>query len=372
MKKQQVAFLLLLLMFSLITACSMEISKVEDLSAPTDGIITATMYPTFTPRATATIIPATAIPTVEPVMGKVTAQINVRQSPSTASESVGMLGINSEVQVIGKDANEEWYKIYFDLASGESGEGWGSAQYILTESKSNIPVVSGGDDSTDEEAETNGQVTQKLNVRKGPSVNFEALGMLNAGDNIVLISKNFAGTWVEIEYPDGEEGKGWIFATYVESDVIGDLPVSKEAMEIATEIAATTTPIYTPAPDDGDTMEIPAVLITFSASDSRSFSYSSDLSSPEGDAEDWVAFHPNSTEDRVDLLIDLSCEGNGRIYVELWQGGIQLKEWDEVECGDSDYPLNMYKNVTYHFRLRAKRATKLEYINYTLEVRAAP
>ena len=192
------------------------------------------------------------------------------------------------------------------------------------------------------------------------------------GDSIFLLAKNVSGTWLEIEYEAGEEGKGWVFASYVESDILDDLPLAEDAIEIATEIAATSAPIYTPAPDDGDSMEEPAIDITFSASDSRSFSYSSDLSSPEGDAEDWVAFHPDSTEDRVDLLIDLECEGNGKIYVELWQGGIQLTEWEPVSCGDSDYPLNMYKNVTYQFRLMAIRASKLEYVSYTLQVRAAP
>ncbi len=369
MKKHQ--FFLVLLIFIFLTACSMEVSKVNDAPVPTEGIITATLYPTFTPRATATPLPATAIPTVDPVMGKVTAQINVREHPRTSSESLGMLGINTEVEIIGKDANEDWYQINADLPNGERVTGWGSVEFISTESKPNVPVVSGGDVSTSEEG-VNGQVTQKINVRSGPGVDFEALGMLNAGDSIFLIAKNISGTWMQIEYAQGEEGMGWIFATYVDSEVIDDLPIAEGAVAIATEIAATSAPVYTPAPDDGDSMEEPAIEIVFSASNSRSFSYSSDLSSPEGDAEDWIAFHPDSTEDRVDLLIDLKCEGNGRIYVELWQGGIQLTEWEPVSCGDSDYPLNMYKNVTYQFRLMAKRASKLQYVSYVLEVRAAP
>ena len=369
MKKYQISWFLLIAIF--LTACSMEVSKVDNASAPTGGVVTATLYPTFTPRATATSLPATAIPTVEPVIGKVTAQINVREYPRASSASLGMLSINTEVEIIGKDAEGDWYKFNADLPKGERVTGWGSAEFISTVSEPNVPVVSGGDTPTDEEG-GNGQVTQKINVRSGPGVEFESLGMLNVGDSIFLIAKNLSGTWVQIEYETGEEGKGWVYATYVESEVIDDLPVAEGAVEIATEIAATAAPIYTPAPDDGDSMEEPAINITFSASASRSFSYSSDLSSPEGDAEDWVAFHPNSTEDRVDLLIDLECEGNGTIYVELWQGGIQLTEWEPVSCGDSDYPLNMYKNVTYEFRIMAKRASKLEYVSYTLQVRAAP
>ncbi|MBT3337151.1 MAG: SH3 domain-containing protein [Anaerolineae bacterium] len=380
MKRNQISVILLffLLTISLITACSMEISKVGDTTvAPTTGIITATLYPTFTPRATATLLPATAIATVEPVLGKATAQINVRQRPSTASESIGALNINSEVQIFGKDATETWYQIYFVLPSGARGEGWAAADYILTESKPDVPVTSGGSTSGEDE-NANGSVTQQVNVRSGPGTEFDALGMLNIGDGIVVTGKNLGGTWLQIEYTSGLDGKGWLFAAYVETSISDELPIINEAGDIVgistqTSIAATASPVYTPAPDDGDTTDEPAILVTFSTNDSRAFSYSSDVSSPEGDEEDWVAFHPNSPDElRVNLLIDLECSGNGSLIVEMWQGGIELTEWGALECGDSDYKLSMFRDETYQFRLRAKRARELEYIQYTLQVRVAP
>ena len=368
MKTKKKSLLLFLLGISLLSACSMEVSKVADTAAPAAGIITATLYPTFTPRATATPMPATAIPTVEPVSGTVSAQINIRQSPSTASESVGMLGINSKVWIIGKDAQEKWYQIYFDFPDGERGEGWGAANYIQTAGKPDVPVVSSGGASTGEE-DGNGIVTQQINIRTGPGISFDALGILNIGDGVTLIGKNPEGTWLKIEYASGE---AWVFAAYIESDVIDDLPIPEDAVVMATEIAATAAPVYTPAPDDGDSMEEPAIFVEFSTNDSRAFSYASDLSSPEGDAEDWVAFHPNSTEDRVNLSIDLSCEGNGTLYVELWQGGVMLTEWGELKCGDTDYALSMFRDETYQFRLFPKYSSKLQYISYNLQVRAVP
>ncbi len=380
MKRTHIAifFLFLLLALSLITACSMEISKVgDDEPAPTEGIITATLYPTFTPRATATPLPATAIPTVEPVPGKATAQINVRERPSTASEAIGSININSEVQIIGKTANENWYQVYFVLAGGEQGEGWVSSEYILTEGDPDVPVTSGGNTSSSGDGPS-GEVTQQINVRSGPGTEYEALGMLNVGDFVTLTGKNLGGTWLQIEYASGEDGKGWLFAAYIQTDQTGDLPIVSEEGEtigIATQttIAATASPVYTPAADDGDSIEEPAILVTFSTNDSRAFSYSSDLSSPEGDSEDWIAFHPNSPDElRVNLLIDLECSGNGTLYIEMWQGNIELTQWGSLECGDKDYELSMFRDETYQFRLLAKRASELEYINYTLQVRVAP
>jgi uncharacterized protein YraI len=378
MHKKSTSFVFLLLTISFITACSMEVSKLDDAndSAQTTGIITATLPVTFTPRASATPLPATAQPTVEPVSGKVTAQINVRENPSTSSESVGMLGINSEVEIIGKSANENWYKIRFISPSGESGEGWGAAEYILTKSKPNVPVVSGSRPSTDDE-NMNGQTTQQINVRIGPGTDFAVLGLLNNEEGVVLTGKNIDGNWLQIEFVSGNDDKGWVFASYVESNIIDDLPLIGEggeeiAASTQTVMAATAAPTFFPAPDDGDSAEEPSISVEFSATNSRAFDYSSDLSSPEGDSEDWIAFHPNSPEDRVNLLIDLSCEGNGNLYVELWQGGIKLDKWGELNCGDSDYALSMFRDETYQFRLYSKYSRDLTYISYNLQVRAAP
>ena len=363
----------LMMLFGILSACSMEVSKIDDTTlAPTDAIVTATLYPTFTPRATVTRLPAAAAPTVEPVTGKVTAQINVRQRPSTVSESLGMLQINSEVQIIGKDEGTAWYQVIFTGAGGEAQNGWVAAEYILSENNLNIPVT------TTQDENANGSITQQMNVRSGPGTDFESLGMLGLGEGVVLTGKNLDETWFQIEYAAGDDSRGWLFAAFVETNAAGELPIIDETgkeVTIATQtsIAATAAPVYSPAPDDGDTMLDPAILVTFSSSDSRAFSYSSDVSAPEGDLEDWISFHPNSPDAlRVNLLIDLKCSGNGTIYVELLQGGVKLDKWGELKCGDTNYPLNLYRDETYQFRLYSKYSKSLLYTSYTLEMRVAP
>lgn len=363
----------LVMIFGILSACSMEVSKIDDTTlAPTDAIVTATLYPTFTPRATVTRLPATAAPTVEPVTGKATAQINVRQRPSTVSESLGMLQINSEVQIIGRDEGTAWYQVIFTGTGGEAQKGWVAAEYILSETDINVPVT------TTQDENANGNITQQMNVRSGPGTDFESIGMLGLGEGVVLTGKNLDESWYQIEYAAGEDGRGWLFAAFVETNALDELPIIGETGEevtIATQtsIAATAAPVYSPAPDDGDTMQDPAILVTFSSSDSRAFSYSSDVSAPEGDFEDWISFHPNSPDAlRVNLLIDLKCSGNGTIYVELLQGGVKLDKWGELKCGDTNYPLNLYRDETYQFRLYSKYSKSLLYTSYTLEMRVAP
>jgi uncharacterized protein YraI len=365
-------FLSLMLIFGLVSACSMEVSKIEDsLVVPTVPPVTATLYPTFTPRATVTALPSTAIPTVVPITGKATAQINVRERPSVTSPSLGLLNINSEVQIIGRDENTTWYEVVFTGASGELQQGWVAAEYILSETQPDVPVT------VVENENANGKVIQRVNVRNGPGTDFDALGMLDINEGIVITGTNLDAMWLEIEYAPGPESRGWVYALYVESDALEDLPIvdqtgSEVTVATQTSIAATAAPIYNPAPEDGDSMENPAIMVTFSTSDSRAFSYSSDVSAPEGDFEDWVSFHPNSENLRVDLLINLTCSGNGTIYVEMYQGGIELSQWGELECGDTNYPLNLYRDETYQFRLYSKYSNNLLYTSYTLEMRVAP
>ncbi len=374
MKIKSLPFILvsLLFVFGLVSACSMEVSKIEDsMAVPSVPPVTATLYPTFTPRATVTALPSTAMPTVAPITGKATAQINVRERPSVTSESLGMLGINTEVQIIGRDEAKAWYEIIFTGANGEQQQGWVAAEYILSDTQPDLPVT------TREDEDVNGKVSQRVNVRSGPGTDFDALGMLDANEGIVILGTNLDAMWYQIEYAPSEDNFGWVYALYVESDILDDLPIVDETggeVTVATQtsIAATAAPIYTPAPEDGDSMENPAIEITFSTGDSRAFSYSSDVSAPDGDFEDWVSFHPNSENLRVDLLINLTCSGNGTIYVEMYQGGIELKQWGELECGDINYPLNLYRDETYQFRLFSKFSNNLLYTNYTLEMRVAP
>lgn len=365
---------LLFVLIIILSACSLQISQTDNAITPTVGLITATLPPTLTPRASSTPLPATAIPTVEPVPGTTTAQVNVRLRPSTASESVGLLELGAEVQIIGKDANEAWYQIYFVFPSGARGEGWTAAKYVHTGSKPDVPVTTGGSDPNSEGLTA--QVTQQINVRNGPGTNFEALGMLNVNDVVTLSGKNSSGTWLQIEYASGDGGKGWVSAAYVQTDEADALPIIGDAGEALgtatpTDIPVTLTPTVVPAPSDNDTSESPAINIMFSTTEARSFSYSSDVSSPEGDAEDWISFRASNPQSEVvTLYLDLECSGNGTLLVELWQGNEKMTRWGNLTCGDDDYELVLFRNATYQFRMRAKSAKALEYIKYTLTVQA--
>ncbi len=53
---------------------------------------------------------------------------------------------------------------------------------------------------------------ETLNVRSGPNINYEVLGVLSKDDQVVAVSTQFE--WVEIQLP--ASFKGWVHSDYVE------------------------------------------------------------------------------------------------------------------------------------------------------------
>jgi uncharacterized protein YraI len=329
---------------------------------PTLYLVTATLPPTPTAPPTAPPATPTPIPTLPPVEGTTTTQLNVRSEPSTTAASLGLLPIFSPVQILGRDVGGNWYQILYE--AGPGGTGWLTAQYVQVAAGTEIPVLGGGPGPG---SAPNGVVTQQINVRSGPGTDFNSLGTLNPQDGITLTGKNSNGTWLQIEFENGPEGRGWLAAAYVQTSVAADLPIVSEAGEVVgtgtpTGIPPTATPTLMAAFDDGDSAGAPAVNLVFSPTGSSGLQYTSDLSSPQGDAEDWVGFTPYLPK----LSVKLICAGGGQMRVELWQNGGALADVPPLACG-ADTVLSLASGQAYLFRLQAlNRTGNLEAVRYTL------
>jgi len=233
-----------------------------------------------------------------------------------------------------------------------------------------------------------GTVTAQINVRSGPNVSYSSLGLLNSGDKIQIIGKDPSGGWYGILYPSAAQGHGWVTAAYVQTNDTASLPVLNAAgiseailwtpvtpgASLPTSIPVTPTPTLGPASADDDSSAGPAIQVTFSPAGTGQFSYTSDVSSPQGDAEDWVEFTPYSILEGspARLLFSLVCDGNGNLEVELWQGGAPLAGWGRLACGGQHIPLDLAAGTPYQLHLRATTGDRLQYVHYTLTVRNAP
>jgi len=129
------------------------------------------------------------------------------------------------------------------------------------------------------------------------------------------------------------------------------------------------TPTYGAAPQDGDSAEAPAVNITLSESSTPFLQHSSQLSYPEGDAEDWVKFALEGKQGQEQIVsVVLHCSGSGGLNLELLQNGVPLQKWEEIGCGQpSQLHLYLYVSAPYILRLSPTPGrTSLKYISYSL------
>src|SRR6185503_1574198 len=141
--------------------------------------------------------------------------VNVRLEPSTASTVLGIIPADTTVEITGKDPDGKWWQIIYPHPEGIDGKGWVTAQYITTDRTSDVPTIGG-----EETNPNNGNVAvvqEPINVRSGPGTDFNSLGTLNPHDVVNLTGKDQNGAWLQVEFPSGPEGKGWVNAAFVQA-----------------------------------------------------------------------------------------------------------------------------------------------------------
>lgn len=356
--------ILVFLLLILVAGCSVRVESGEETPAP--FLVTATLPPTVTPRPTETPLPPPPTATVAPVEGTASTQVNVRAEPSTASVVLGILAANTTVQIVGKDPGGNWWQILYP--TGVDGKGWVTAQFIITATQPEVPVIGGGESNP--ESVGNAVVLQQLNIRSGPGTGFNSLGILNADDVVSLTGKNGNGAWLQIEFPEGPDGRGWVNAGFVKADNVEDLPiVTDEGVIVGTGTPMDTplppTPTLLPAPMDNDSADNPIASVTFNPSGTRSLIYGGDVSSPVGDAEDWTAFVPYGNV----VFAGIECIGSDSLRVDLIVNGIVSNQ--SIVCNEPVKVLTVQNGARTLIRIRSASNTDgLHYTRYVITVRS--
>jgi len=323
---------------------------------------------TFTPP------PPSATPTPVVVEGTLNIKVNVRNGPGTSYTSLGQLEAGQKVGIIFRNVDSSWYQIIYP--SAQTGRGWVAAAYIVIPAGTQVPM-----DATATPSGPTGLVTLHLNVRAGPGTNFDTLGTLDPNQVVSLTGKNTTASWFQINYPAGPTGHGWVTAQYIQTDAASSLPVLDDYGNIVTPGAASTasgepvtpTPTVGPAYMDGDSSSHPAVNITFTATGTHQITYSSQVSAPQGDIEDWVGFTPFSAiGTNAHLLFSLTCSGNSTLLVELRQNGAPISGWGSLACGESDKAIVLAANQGYLVRLTTAAGTDERLVSYTLRIQNNP
>ncbi len=370
----------LVILLPLLSACGVR-AGLTNAATSTPFIITATLPPTIVPSATLTALPPTLTPTTVPVQGTTSTQVNVRSKPSTGADSLGIIPPFVTVQVVGSDPDINWYEILY--SQGPEGVGWVSAQFIvIPQNKDQIPVIGGSATPTPSTgtppagtpgASVSGTVIQQVNVRKGPGTNFDPIGTLNLNDNVTLVGKDPSGDWFQISYPAGSDGKGWVAASFIQASGTENLPIVGSAGKVIgtgtpVAIQPTVAPTFAAAYNDQDSAQAPAADVSLSPSGTQALLYSSDLSAPQGDAQDWIRF----TSSSLGVLVNVTCVGNSSLASQVTQDGTSVPGWNGLGCG-SVQEVRVTPNSSYLMQLAINGGNApLEYVHYTLELKAVP
>jgi uncharacterized protein YraI len=284
--------------------------------------------------------------------------------PSTASKVIGIVVANSTVQIVGKDRGENWWQILYE--AGEEGKGWVTAQYVETVGKPEVPVI--GVSGINTNSGTAATVIQQLNIRSGPGTSFNSLGVLNANDVLNLTGKNREGTWLQIDFPAGPVGKGWVSSAFVKTDDTTSLPIISEAgsvigtgTPIDTPLPAT--PTLIPAPMDFDSADSPIKTVILGGAGAYTLLYNGDVSFPEGDTDDWI-----SVTSHVDILfVGIECQGSGSLHTEI------VGKATDLVCNEELQAISVSRDAPFLIHIRAiGPANPLVYTKYKLVLKVSP
>ena len=188
----------------------------------------------------------------------------------------------------------------------------------------------------------------------------------------MLIGKDANGIWLQINFANGPEGKGWVNAAFVRAQGVENLPIVTETGLIVgtgtpTGIPFTPTPTLIPAWDDQDSAGHPVASVIFEARGTQTLIYNGELSSPAGDAQDWVAFKPDSSL----VFVSLDCKGGGPLKIEITENNLPMHP--ALACGDQMKPIPVKAGSSYLIHLQAPgSAQSLQYTNYILTIKTRP
>ncbi len=341
--------LLIIIPLIFLTSCSVT-PVTPTVSLPV--FITSTLPATATPAATSTPLPPTAIPTIAPIPGRTTTEVNLRQDTSTASPSLGTIPAFTNVQITGKDVSGLWVQVLFN---GQMG--WMRAEYVQADDASaQIPVLGAESGSG---SSNRGVVLRGVNVRSGPGTNFDSLGLLNQNDVVPVLGKDPSGAWYQVQYAGAE---GWIAAEFLQVENAEAVPVVNAAPQATEAIENTAQPqlaLQTAQPDN-DSLNAP--LAVFKLGDNiQTTLFRGQVSSPEGDTEDWVGFSSNSKQVAISILCN-----SGVVQVELTQPDGSSDIFMNG-CGQSN-SIQVQQGQVYLLRMLPSPLSEPAYVDYEIRI----
>ena len=114
---------------------------------------------------------------------------------------------------------------------------------------------------------------------------------------------------------------------------------------------------------DFDSADAPLKTVVFSPTGTNILLYSGDVSTPNGDVEDWIAFIPYDNL----VFIDIQCTGSNSIRVEL------IHSTETILCNQPSRAITVSPNSeTLIHILATSSSDQLAYTQYLITIKENP
>jgi Tol biopolymer transport system component len=203
--------------------------------------------PTLVPFPTATYIrtetpkppkpkPTTA-PVITPIRAVVTDTLRVRQDPNTSATILGRLKKDTVVMLLARKDDNQWLVIEYPPDSGDHG--WIAAGFVIADAPTeNLPVALA---IAPPPNSIYAIVLHLLNVRRGPSKDYDIIATIPAGARVTIVAHSEDGQWYQIVYPPDSRRRAWVLGDQLQLQGTPDQVPAAPA-------PPTPTPVPTPLP----------------------------------------------------------------------------------------------------------------------------
>lgn len=147
----------------------------------------------------------------------------VYSGPGEDQDKVAILEPGRKARIIGMNEEESWWAVEMPYLQG--GRGWVMAERVQAENTLAVKVVSAEGSPVQEAQVFSGKALTNINVRSGPGLNYQKVGVVEMEQEVQLLGVDPQGFWYQIQAADGPDGKGWIAVDYIQTSDSDELPV---------------------------------------------------------------------------------------------------------------------------------------------------
>jgi hypothetical protein len=122
-----------------------------------------------------------------------------------------------------------------------------------------------------------------------------------------------------------------------------------------------------PAHEDNDSLDHPIASVVLEPQGTQTLIYTGNVSSPQGDPQDWIQF----TSFKEVVFASLHCSLASHLMASVLENGQPTSI--ELACGDSLKPVPVKVNTVYTIHVQAAQFSGgVQYTPYTVRIQTSP